>query len=93
MANTRKSTKRARQAVKRATRNTIVQSSTKTALRGAIDAFKSKDVEKVKAAYKSAVKALSKAASKGAIPRGRASRKIGRLTAMAKKLVPDSLKF
>jgi hypothetical protein len=38
-----------------------------------------------------AVKALSKAASKGTIPKSRASRKISRLTLLAKKILPDSL--
>jgi small subunit ribosomal protein S20 len=91
MANTRSSGKRAVQAEKRQARNTIVRSTTKTALRDAIAAFRSKDVAKAKEAYKSAVKALSKAASKGGIPKGRAARKISRLTRFAKKLLPQSL--
>jgi small subunit ribosomal protein S20 len=88
MANTRKATKRARQAVDRQARNTIVRSATRTALRGALDALKSKDMAKAKTAYQDAVRALSKAASKGAVPPRRAARKISRLTLFAKKTLP-----
>jgi small subunit ribosomal protein S20 len=91
MANTRKSTKRAKQAVKRQERNTIVRSSTRKALKGALDALKAKDTTKAQEAYKSAVKALGKAASKGAIPAGRAARKVSRLTLLVKKLLPAVL--
>lgn len=91
MANTRTSTKRARQAEKRKERNTIVRSATRTVLKQALEAIKSKDMAKAQQAYKSAVKALSKAASKGAIPKGRAARKISRLTHLAKKTVPQAL--
>jgi small subunit ribosomal protein S20 len=91
MANTRTSTKRARQADKRQSRNTIVRSATRSVLRQALDAIKSKDMSKAHAAYKSAIKALSKAASKGAIPKGRAARKISRLTKLAKKNLPNAL--
>lgn len=58
-------------------------------LRAAIDAIKAKDLGKAKDAYRQAVRALSKAASKGAIPRGRAARKVSRLTLFAKKALPD----
>ena len=91
MANTRKSTKRAGQALKRQSANQIVRGATRSALRGALDAIKSKDAGKAKDAYMDAVKALSKAASKGAIPKGRASRKISRLTRLTKKSLPAAL--
>ena len=91
MANTRTSTKRARQADKRQARNTIVRGATRSVLKQALDAIKTKDVSKAQAAYKSAIKALSKAASKGAIPKGRAARKISRLTHLAKKALPQAL--
>ncbi len=89
MANTRKSTKRALQADRRNERNTIIRSSTRSALRAALDAIKSKDLDKAREAYKGAVRALSKAASKGAFPKGRAARKISRLTLLAKKTLPN----
>jgi small subunit ribosomal protein S20 len=91
MANTRKSTKRAAQAKKRQTRNTIVRSSTKTAVKRMVDLVKTKDTAQVKEAYTKAIQALSKAASKGAIPQGRASRKISRLTHFLKANLPAAL--
>lgn len=91
MANTRSSTKRAVQAKKRQARNTIVRSSTKSALRDALAAIQAKDVAKAKDAYMAAIKALSKAATKGGIPKGRAARKISRLTLLAKKALPQAI--
>lgn len=91
MANTRTATKRARQALKRQANNQTVRSTTRSALRVALDAIKTQDTAKAKTAYQMAVKALSKAASKGAIPKGRAARKISRLTILAKKTVPTLL--
>lgn len=88
MANTKTSAKRARQAVKRQARNQSVRSETRSAIRGALDAIKTPDVAKAKEAYTQAVRALSRAASKGCIPKGRAARKISRLTILAKKTVP-----
>ena len=93
MANTRQSSKRARQAKTRQTRNTTVRSATKSAVRDAIDALKNKDLDKAKAAYVGAVKALAKAASKGALPKGRAARKISRITLFIKKHNPAALNF
>ena len=91
MANKRQSTKRAKQALNRQARNNTVKSATKTAVKKAIEAVQAKDLGMAKEAYMLAIKALSKAASKGAIPKARASRKIGRLTLLAKKILPDSL--
>ena len=91
MANTRKSTKRAGQTKKRQARNNIVRSSTRSAVKQMMDLVKSKDAAKVKDAYTKAIKALGKAASKGAIPQGRASRKISRLTHFLKSNLPAAL--
>lgn len=91
MANTRTSAKRARQAVKKNSRNQTVRTSTRSALRVALDAIKTQDSAKAKEAYALAIKALSKAASKGSIPRGRAARKISRLTLLVKKSIPAIL--
>jgi small subunit ribosomal protein S20 len=91
MANTKQSAKRARQSKKRTTRNTVVRSATKTAVRSAIDAITKLDVKSAKDAYTKAIKALSKAASKGSIPKGRAARKISRLTQLAKKAKPEAV--
>jgi small subunit ribosomal protein S20 len=91
MANTRKSTKRAGQAKKRQTRNILVRSATRSVLKTAVEAVAKKEGS-AKDAYMAAVKALSKAASKGAIPKGRAARKISRLTRMAQKAAVLSAK-
>lgn len=92
MANTRQSAKRARQADKRQERNKIQRTATKTVLAKAVAAVKAGDVAQAKAAYLDAVKALSKAASKGAIPKRRAARKVSRLTRMAQKALPQLAK-
>src|SRR5690349_7026239 len=92
MANTRTAAKRARQADDRQARNTLVRGATRGTLKAAVEAVKSKDVAKAAEAYKAAIKALAKAASKGAIPKGRAARKISRLTLMAKRTLPEALK-
>lgn len=91
MANTRTATKRARQALRRQSRNQIIKSATRTALRNAVQAIRSKDLAVAKEAYKAAIRALSKAASKGALPQGRSARKVSRLTLFAKKVLPDTL--
>ena len=91
MANKRQSLKRATQEKKRQVRNTAVKSATKSAVKKAIEAVQDKDMGKAKEAYMLAVKALSKAASKGTIPKARASRKISRLTLLAKKILPEAL--
>lgn len=91
MANTRSSAKRARQAVKRQASNSIVSSGAKTAIRNAIAAIQTKDLAKAKEAYMTAVKTLSKAASKKSLPKTRAARKISRLTLLIKKTLPQVL--
>lgn len=93
MPNTRQALKRVRQTQKRTTTNRSAKSNARTALRKAIEAITKKDLDKAKEAYVAAVKTLSKAGSKGAIPRVRAARKISRLTHLAKKILPDSLNF
>lgn len=89
MANTRQSTKRARVEKKRTLLNQANRSATKSAVRGAVSAIAKGDVKTAQEAYLSAVRALSKAASKGAIPKGRAARKISRLTLLAKRTKPE----
>ncbi len=92
MANTRQSAKRSRQEDSRKSRNTLVRGVTRSALKQALEALRTKDVAKAKAAYQLAVKALSKAASKGVMPKRRAARKVSRLTLLAKKVMPESIK-
>ncbi len=89
MANTRQSAKRARQTVKRTSRNQIAKSAMKTAVRNAVDAILKKETATVEA-YRKAVQALSKASTRGTIPKKRASRKISRLTLLLKKHEPKA---
>lgn len=91
MANTRKATKRARQSEDRNARNQIVRSATRSSLRVAVESLRSKDPAQAKKAIQNAVKALSKAASKGCIPKGRAARKVSRLVLLAKKTMPEAV--
>ncbi len=91
MANTLSSSKRARLEKKRRARNTTRESAAKSALRKAVVAIQKRDLTAGKEAYALAVKALAQAASKGVIPKGRAARKISRLTRLALKTVPDVL--
>jgi small subunit ribosomal protein S20 len=92
MANTRQSTKRARQTIKRHDRNQLVRGNARKALKDAVVALKSKDMAKIKTAYAVAVKTLSKAGSKGSFPPARVARKISRLTLLVKKSVPEIFK-
>ena len=80
MANHKSAVKRARQNDTRRTRNTALRSKMKTEVTAAlklIETAKSKD--EAKKAITSASRALQKAASKGVIPKERASRKLGRV--------------
>lgn len=92
MANTRQSGKRAGQTKKREERNIVTRSATKTAVRKAVEAISKKTAESLDS-YVLAIRTLSKAASKGSIPKARAARKISRLTKLAKKVNPTALNF
>jgi small subunit ribosomal protein S20 len=91
MANTKSSAKRARQSVKKQAVNKRNRSVMKTAVKNAVDKIKSKQVDQnnAEAQLKLAISALGKAGSKGAIPKKRASRKISRLTLLAKKILTE----
>jgi small subunit ribosomal protein S20 len=86
MANTRSSTKRAKQSLKKQARNRRNKSVMKTTLKAAVAVIKNKasTQEQVMQGLKEAARTLSKAASKGAIPKKRAARKISRLARVAK---------
>lgn len=92
MANTRQSTKRARQALAHAARNVMTKSVAKSAIKAAMDAFKSKDAAKAKTAYQNAIRVLAISASKGAMPATRAARKTSRLTHLFNKEFGGSTK-
>lgn len=91
MANTRQSTKRAKQEDRRRIRNSKVTSTTKTAVKKALTALKSTDLAQAKEAYRDAVAALAKAVNKGVFPKARASRKMSRLAKLVQKVKPEIL--
>jgi small subunit ribosomal protein S20 len=86
MANIKSAEKANRQRVKRTARNTARKTEMRSAikkLRAAIGAKKTKDVD---ALLKNAIKAIDRAASKGVVKRGTASRSVSRLTVAASAL-------
>ncbi len=85
MANTRTATKRARQAVDRQKRNQMVRSAMRTSVKNVFDLLKTPESEKLQQAYQKAIRCLSQAATKGAIPKSRAARKTSRLTRLIQK--------
>jgi len=92
MANTRQAAKRALQSDKKFARNQKTRTITKNILRNALNVtLSTKDKSEALAQYNLAIKALGKAGTKGALPKGRVSRKISRLTRLLKKTHPDAL--
>lgn len=86
LANVASAEKRNRQRLKRRARNMHHLSTTRTAVKKATAAIEGKDPKGSAEVIADAVRQLDKAASKGVIKRGTASRKISRLTlALAKK--------
>ena len=72
--------KRARQAVKRNIRNKAIRTAVKTFIRKVESAIASSNREEAGKTLVEAIRALSKAVSKGVIHRNTASRKISQLT-------------
>jgi small subunit ribosomal protein S20 len=75
--------KRARQTVKRTERNRSVRSRVKTGVKKFRAAVEAEDTERATAALRAAEGLLSRAASKGVIPKERARRHISRLAKRA----------
>ncbi len=86
MANTKSAAKRARQSIKRHDRNKAIISAVRTAVRKAREAIASGDKSAVAAELKNAASVLDKAASKGALHKSNASRRVARLSAAAAKV-------
>ncbi len=80
MANHKSAKKRARQTLKRADRNRNMRSRVKSVIRSARSDVAARDAEKSDEALRVAEGVLRRVASKGAIPKKRASRQISRLT-------------
>jgi small subunit ribosomal protein S20 len=78
--------KRARQALRRRARNRHQQSRVRTAVKRAEEAIAEGNAESAGGALRTAESLLRRAASKGAIPRKRASRQVSRLAKAAHQL-------
>ncbi len=85
MANHVSAIKRAKQSEKRRIRNKSALSAMKTEIKKVQVALLGKDQELKKTTLKAAISSLSRTASKGIIPKKRASRKISRLMLRANK--------
>jgi small subunit ribosomal protein S20 len=72
--------KRHRQSLKRQARNRVIKTRFRTASNNALEAIEGSDQAAAQLALRQAAKVLQKAASKGAIKRNTASRKIARLS-------------
>ena len=80
MANHKSAMKRVRQTVRRRTRNRHVLTTMRTHIKYLRAAVEAGNADDAKTLLPTVVRALSRAADKGVIHRGQASRKIGRLT-------------
>ena len=89
MANVKQAEKRNRQNIKRRERNRSNKSIVKTATAKAVDAIKTDAKSAAKVLTESSA-IIAKAAHKGAIPKGRASRKISRLAKALNKATATS---
>jgi len=83
VANTRSAEKQNRKAQKNRLRNSHVLSTLRTSVRKFREAAASGDAQKTKQELAAAVRQIAKAASKGVIHKGQASRRISRLTRAA----------
>ena len=86
MAHHRSAKKRARQAVKRRDRKRPQQTRVRRAVKAARGAVEEGDPELAMAAVRAAERQLRRAASKGVIPKSRASRLVSRLARSANPL-------
>jgi small subunit ribosomal protein S20 len=86
VANHKSAKKRARQTVKRTERNRHTRSQVKSAIKSARTALSAGDTGETATAVKAAEGVLRRAASKGAIPKKRASRSVSRLAKSQNRL-------
>ena len=86
MANVKSAEKRNRQNIKRRAHNQGKRSAVKTAAQSALEMIR-KDAKAAVAALSDATSVIAKAAQRGTIPKGRASRKISRLHKARNKLL------
>jgi small subunit ribosomal protein S20 len=86
VANHKSAKKRARQTLKRTERNRHTRSRVKSAVKSARSALAAGDAGETATALKAAEGVLRRAASKGAIPKRRASRSVSRLAKSQNRL-------
>jgi len=86
LANSPQSKKRARQAVKRRTRNVAQRSAFRTVVKNTVYAIDAGDKESAASAYKDAVPVIDSLVSKGLIHKNKAARHKSRLNARIKAL-------
>lgn len=86
MANSPQSKKRARQAVKRRTRNVAQRSAFRTVLKKTVSAIEAGDKETAADSFKAAVPVIDSLVSKGLIHKNKAARHKSRLNARIKAL-------
>jgi small subunit ribosomal protein S20 len=86
VANHPSAEKRNRQRMKRTLRNRAIKSAVRTHVKSVREAVAAKDQNAAKAALAEATVAIDKAASKGALPKRSASRKVSRLASQVHKL-------
>ena len=83
MANTRSAEKQNRQAIRHRARNQAITSAVRTQVRKFREALARGDAATTKSELTAAIRAISKAASKGVLHKGQASRRIARLSKSA----------
>jgi small subunit ribosomal protein S20 len=86
VANHPSAQKRNRQRIKRTLRNRSIKSAVRTHMKAVRAAIEAKDPKAAKEALAQATVAIDQAASKGALPKESASRKVSRLSSQVHKL-------
>jgi small subunit ribosomal protein S20 len=89
LAQHKSAAKRARQSVKRRARNRNIRSAVRTGVKAARAASDGDDPAEATAAARNAEGLLRRAASKGVIPKKRASRRVSRLARRANRMSTD----
>lgn len=86
MANLKSAIKRIRQNARQTERNSYWRKTLRTAVRSVESAIKAGDAEAAKSRLPEAIGVINRVASKGVIPKSRASRRVSRLTSAVNKM-------
>jgi len=92
VANTKSAEKQNRQAIRHRARNQAITSALRTQVRRFREALTAGDAARTKSELTAAIRAISKAASKGVIHKAQASRRISRLSKAAAHAAPQPAK-